>query len=200
MICPFLLKEQTMSTGNAMLTENFLITAEAYLKGEIDADVKHEYVNGRVFAMTGASRKHNLITGNIFAILHSHLSGSSCQVFMNDMKAHVKTSSDECFYYPDVMVTCQPGTEDYFENTPTLVVEVLSKSTERYDREGKFLNYVNIESLSEYILIHQDLQTVEIYRRRNNWEPEYFGIDINSKLQLESVDLSTDVAAFYNGT
>jgi Uma2 family endonuclease len=187
-----------MNIGKYMLADDFLITSEEYLEGEMNSEIKHEYVNGRVFAMSGASRKHNLISMNFSTILHTHLRGSGCQVFSNDMKAHVKTSSDECFYYPDIMVTCQPGSDEYFEDNATLVVEVLSKSTERYDREGKFSKYAGMKTLTEYVLVHQERQIVEIFRRCNNWEPEYFGI--TDTVNLDSVDLNIAVAAIYAET
>lgn len=148
------------------------ITIKEYLEGEKTSDVRHEYVAGAVYAMVGASGLHNLLTLAIAASLRQHLRGSPCHVFMSDMKVRV----EDAFYYPDVVVVC--GTIDVgasYQTVPTLVVEVLSESTEARDRLEKRLAYQSLESLKEYVLVTQDKMRVEIYRRvEDGWQLETY--------------------------
>jgi Uma2 family endonuclease len=141
------------------------ITPEEYLAIERAAEYKNEYVNGEIFAMTGASRKHNLIAGNIFGELREQLKGKPCEVYPGEMR--VKAPAARSYVYPDVVVACgDPQFEDGYLDTllnPTLVVEVLSKSTESYNRLAKSAYYRTIESLVEYLLIAQEEFRVEQY-------------------------------------
>lgn len=175
-----------------------LLTVEEYLKSEQDTEIRHEYVAGQVYAMAGASEAHNLIVGNIFALLRPHLRGSSCRAFVSDMKVKVKAQKVDIFYYPNLLVTCDPNdNKKYFKTNPNLIVEVLSDSTEATDRREKRINYQTIESLQEYVLISQDKIKVEIYRKDNNgnWRVETLGKD--DKLSLHSVDLTLTMADIY---
>jgi Uma2 family endonuclease len=175
-----------------------LITVEEYLKLEQDAEIRHEYVAGQVYAMAGASEAHNLIVGNIFALLRPHLRGSSCRSFVSDMKVKVKTQQADIFYYPDLLVTCDPNdNKKYFKTNPSLIVEVLSDSTETTDKREKRLNYQTIESLQEYVLVSQDEIKVEVYRKDNqgNWTVETLGK--NDDLTLDSVGLTLTMADIY---
>jgi len=148
-------------------------TPQQYLEIDRQSDFKNEYFNGEVFAMTGASRKHNLITSNVNSSLNSQLKGRQCEVYVSDMR--VKVSSSGLYTYPDVVVVCgSPLFEDNEIDTlinPTLIIEVLSKSTEGYDRGDKFGHYRKLDSLSEYILISQDKQHIEQFVRQpdNHW-------------------------------
>ena len=149
-----------------------LLTVEEYLKSEQDGEIRHEYVAGQIFAMAGASEEHNLIVGNIFALLRPHLRGSSCRAFVSDMKVKVKAQKADIFYYPDLLVTCDPNDrERYFKTNPNLIVEVLSDYTETTDKRENRINYQTIDSLQEYVLVSQDEIKVEIYRKDNkgNW-------------------------------
>ena len=175
-----------------------LLTAEEYLEFEQDGEIRHEYVAGQIFAMAGASEAHNLIVGNIFALLRPHLRGGSCRAFVSDMKVKVKAQKADIFYYPDLLVTCEPNDrEKYFKTSPNLIVEVLSNSTETTDKREKRLNYQSLESLQEYVLVSQDEIRVEIYRKddRGNWTVETLGKDDN--LQLDSVGLTLTMADIY---
>ena len=175
-----------------------LLTVEEYLEFEHDGELRHEYVAGQVYAMAGASEAHNLIVGNIFAILRPHLRGSSCRAFVSDMKVKVKMQQAYIFYYPDLLVTCNPNdSKKYFKTSPSLIVEVLSNSTETTDKREKRLNYQTIDSLQEYVLISQDEIKVEIYRKDNqgNWTVESLGKDDN--LHLDSVGLTLTMANIY---
>ena len=143
------------------LAKQLKIAVEDYLQGELSSDIKHEYVNGDVYAMAGASEAHNLVTGNLFAALHNHLRGTSCKVFVSDMKTYIQTKTVDRFYYPDIQVCCQKeDAAHYYKQSPTLIIEVLSDSTQRADRVEKFDNYRQIKSLEEYVLVSQDKQNI----------------------------------------
>lgn len=140
---------------------------QEYLRWERYQALRHEYVDGEVYAMSGASRKHNIINGNTFATLHAQLRSRPCEIYNNDMR--VKIYSTNVYTYPDIVVACgQPMFEDTELDTllnPILIIEILSVSTERYDRGAKFGYYRSITTLQEYILIAQDSCRVEHYRR-----------------------------------
>ncbi|MFL6230879.1 MAG: Uma2 family endonuclease [Pyrinomonadaceae bacterium] len=147
-----------------------LSTSEEYLAMERQAEYKSEYLNGETFAMVGASRKHNLIAGNVFGELREQLKGKSCEAYTNDMR--VKVSSNGLYTYPDVVVVCgEPQFEDGYIDTllnPTLLVEVLSESTESYDRGKKSGFYRTIDSLGEYLLVAQDEYRVEQFVKQGD--------------------------------
>jgi Uma2 family endonuclease len=177
-----------------------LLTAEEYLKLEQDAEIRHEYVAGQIYAMTGSSREHNLIATNIISSLRPHLRGGSCRAFVSDMKVKIKTSSQrsDFFYYPDVVVTCDSqDRERYFLTSPCLVIEILSPSTQATDKREKRINYQALSSLQEYVLVAQDEMKVEIYRRNSNdnWTVETLGK--NDDLTLDSVGLTLTMADIY---
>lgn len=156
-----------------------LKTVAEYLHDEETAAIKHEYVDGRVFAMTGANRRHNLITGNIFTKLHAFLDGSPCRAFMEAFKVRVEAA--DAFYYPDVMVACDNvSDESVYTEEPVLIVEVLSPSTAAIDRREKCINYMKLSTLREYMIVHQRRKKVEMYRRiaDGTWtKAEYYGGD-----------------------
>jgi Uma2 family endonuclease len=171
-----------------------------YLEAEAKSEIRHEYIDGQVFAMAGGSKKHNLIAGNTYSRLRVHLRGSGCDVFMSDMKVKVKSLQQlrTIFYYPDVLVTCNLQDQDQFiVNSPCLIIEVLSPSTEMTDRREKLLNYQAIPSLQEYVLISQDELKVEVYRQdlQGQWTKEVLGKE--DDLRLNSVDLTLIMADIY---
>lgn len=143
-------------------------TPEEYLELERAADYKSEYVNGRIYAMTGASREHNLITLNVATSLHNQLRGRPCEAYASDMR--VKVSETGPYTYPDIAALCgEPQLEDRHLDTllnPSTIVEVLSKSTESYDRGEKFAHYRRLPTLREYLLVAQDRMRVELYVRQ----------------------------------
>ena len=141
------------------------LTPDRYLHLEDTSNIKHEYIDGQVYAMAGASDPHVTIAGNLFALLRSHVRGSGCRVYISDMKARIESLNR--FYYPDVMVTCDPKDQETvtYKRFPTLIVEVLSDSTEAFDRGDKFVDYQEIESLREYVLISTKRQRVDCFRR-----------------------------------
>jgi len=138
------------------------LSVEDYLASELTAQVKHEYADGRVFAMTGTSKNHNSISGAIFTLLKHAARSEDCQVYFADLKVRI----DKVFYYPDVVVECDehPG-QSHVVDDPCLVVEVLSPSTEAIDRGEKFLNYRKLPSLLGYLLVSQSRRQVELFRR-----------------------------------
>ncbi|MBA2491003.1 MAG: Uma2 family endonuclease [Gammaproteobacteria bacterium] len=168
---------------------------EDYLVGEQAAEVRHEYVAGAVYAMVGSTARHNLLALGLAARLHAHLSGSPCKTFISDMKVR----SADAFYYPDVVVTCQPVAPNaVYLTEPTLIVEVLSESTEARDRLEKWTAYRALPSLSEYVLIAQDRPAVEVYRRsENGWNQISLGA--GETVELASVAFEVSLDELYAG-
>ncbi|MDD2722946.1 MAG: Uma2 family endonuclease [Methylovulum sp.] len=175
-------------------------TAEEYLTLERNAPYKSEFHNGQIFAMTGASRKHNLVSINIAAELRSQLKKRPCEAYINDMR--VKAAEMRSYYYPDIAVVCGVARfEDNMLDTllnPTVVIEVLSPSTEAYDRGGKFSHYRKIASLREYLLVAQDQPIIECFtRQENGWVlTETTGLD--AVVKLASIDCSLSLREVYD--
>ncbi len=184
----------------ALLQFRDSVSVADYLAGEESAAEKHEYLAGEVHAMSGASARHNLICGNLFAALHRHLAGGPCRVFMADLKVRLSVNDEDYFYYPDIMVACNPADQaSHFRTQPSVLVEVMSPSTERIDRREKFFAYRTLNSLREYVLIEQDAPVALAYvRTEDRWatqRPEPTGV-----LTLPSLDFSIPVAELYRGT
>lgn len=133
-------------------------TVEEYLAQERSSQARHEYFQGEIFAMTGASRAHNLIVANLVAHLHPQIRNRDCELYANDMRVRIPETG--LYTYPDLVVVCgEPRFEDAELDTlenPTLIVEVLSRTTEDYDRGTKFAHYRTLPSLSEYLVLAQD--------------------------------------------
>ena len=189
------------------------LTPEEYIvferKALPDAEIiRHEYINGELIAMSGASRAHNLITINISTALHSRLRNSRCETYVNDMR--VSTPTTTSYFYPDVVVVCEePRFEDDAFDTllnPIILVEVLSPSTEVYDRREKFAHYRQLPSLQEYVLVAQDQVLVEHYRcqekqrttptTRKDWIYTDFQ-DIEESLPLTSIECELPLREIY---
>src|SRR5436190_24158707 len=150
------------------------ISVEDYLAGEETSEIKHEYVGGVVYAMAGASKQHNLIALNIYTALRQRLRGG-CRAFVSDVKVRIETLGDEVFYYPDVMVACDPrDAHRLFSQYPRILIEVSSESTERLDRNEKRLAYQTIETIEGYLIVAQGRIQVTVFRRANKWNPEVF--------------------------
>lgn len=161
------------------LRHHLPVSVDDYLAAEIASPIRHEFVDGEVFAMTGATLRHNSIVGNLLAALRAHLRGSPCRVFFEAVKLHV--ARDNAFYYPDLMVSCSErvqalGADDYVVSDPVLVIEVLSPATEHIDRREKLLSYRKLPSLREYLLVPQDGAGITLYRRSSalNWDEIVF--------------------------
>ena len=146
------------------------LTPEQYLEIERAAEYKSEYYQGEMFAMSGATREHNLIAGNVLAALHPQLRSSPCETYPSDMRVHVRDTG--LYTYPDVVIACEEprfldGQLDTLL-TPTLLVEILSPSTEAYDRGRKFDHYQSIESLRQYLLVASDRIHADLYTRQQH--------------------------------
>ena len=151
---------------------NFYISPEEYLEGERVSPIKHEYRRGHVYVMTGAKKPHIVISVNLASLLNNHLHESSCLVLSSDIKVRLEEAN--CYYYPDVAVTCDErdtnSTEDFILY-PSLIIEVLSPSTASFDRGDKFVDYQTASSLQEYVLITQSEIKIECFRlnAEGNW-------------------------------
>ena len=175
------------------------LTPEEYLAFERKADIKHEYCNGQFFAMSGASRAHNLISLNIAGELRAQLKGGSCEVYMSDMRVLVDAA--RAYRYPDVVVACEvPRFEDDVFDTllnPTVIVEVLSPSTAARDRGEKFEDYGQLTSLREYVLVAQkEARVTQYLRQGTRWLlREYRHLD--DVLQLMSINCALPLRDIY---
>ena len=170
------------------------VTMQAYLAAEQLSTVKHEYAAGQVFAMAGASERHNRIAMNVGASLHQATRHGHCGTFISDMRVKI----DQVIYYPDVMVACDPTDSDpYLKSAPCLIVEVLSNSTERIDRGEKLYNYQKIPQLSGHLLIAQDQLRVDVYRRAGvNWLFETYS-DLSDVIRLDCPETTLGLAEIY---
>lgn len=171
---------------------------EDYLEGEKVSEVKHEYVAGRVYAMAGASDAHNTVAGNLFALLRGHARGGPCRVFMSNMKLWVESA--DAYYYPDLLVSCSDKDRgaEYYKSHPTLVVEVLSKSTAAKDRGAKFAHYRTLSDLQEYVLIDPTRPSVEVFRRGNDGHWVLFPSEQpGDEVEFASLDFRCGLDAIY---
>jgi len=177
----------------------YRITEEEYLKGEETADIRHEYVDGFVRAMAGETTSHNEVAGNIYTELCRHLRGGRCKVFIENIKFRPLPRVPGLFYYPDIMVACDPrDTDPRYRCYPKVVIEVASASTEDKDRGEKMLAYLQNETLEEYVIIAQDRPEAAIYRREVGWVREDI-LGFQAVLETRSVGLSMTLAQVYEG-
>ena len=184
---------------SAHLQPHLELTPEAFLEGEARSQIRHEYLGGHVYAMAGASVTHNVIAGNIFAALHSHLRGRKCRAFTNDMKVRIPYGEKVVFYYPDVLVACSPNeVSPFFREFPVLIIEVLSDDTEQVDRREEFVSYTSISSLQTYMLVDQRARSLEVFRRgENNWSHELITEGV---LSLPEIGFEISVDDVYEDT
>jgi Uma2 family endonuclease len=184
---------------SAVLTHTHY-TAEEYLTLERCASYKSEFHDGQIYAMTGASRKHNLVSGNIYRELSLQLKKRPCEAYINDMR--VKAAVAHNYHYPDIAVVCGiPQFEDVYVDTllnPTLLIEVLSPSTEAFDRGGKFAHYRKIGSLQEYLLIAQDQPSIERYMRQDDVWILSEAVGLDAVVTLESIDCILSLREVYD--
>jgi Uma2 family endonuclease len=188
----------------ASSTETFPMSAQVQMKASLSiaeylameecSRVKHEYAAGNVFAMAGASERHNRISLNIGALLHQATRHTDCATFISDMRLKV----EEVVYYPDVMVCCEPDDRDpYMKSQPCLIVEVLSGSTERIDRGEKLYNYQRIATLQAYVLVAQDAVRVDVFRRTSNaWVFETYAA-LGDRIKLDCPQSTLELAEIY---
>lgn len=173
-------------------------TPEEYLEIERISPIKHEYLDGQIVAMAGASKAHVIITGNLSALILNRLRGTGCISYATDMK--VRLPGSRLFYYPDLAVTCDEtdkNSEEDFILHPKLLIEVLSDSTEAFDRGDKFADYKTNAEFEEYLLVHQNQVLVEQFQRKSNnlWVPTiYRG---GETIELTSIGFSCPISDLY---
>lgn len=177
--------------------EKLAFTADDFLKWESTQDIKHEFVDGEVFAMAGAGEGHVSISLNIAAALRNHVRGTPCRTYIADMKLRVEKV--DAFFYPDVFVTCsdEDAKRKDHKADPVLVIEVLSPTTAAYDRGLKFAHYRQLSSLMEYVLIDPERVSVELFRRdaSNHWVLYPYGP--GETVEFTSIGLNLPVEAIY---
>lgn len=172
------------------------LSIEDYLAGEARTEIKHEYLAGEIVAMGGASARHGLIVTAFGLAIGRQARAKGCQLFIADMKVRIDHDSETYFYYPDLVLACDPADRaNLFRTRPCLIVEVLSDTTERVDRREKRLAYSLLPSLREYVLVDQERVCVEIYRRGDQgWTHE---ILTDGALHLDCLGLDVPVAEIY---
>ena len=176
------------------------ISIEDYLAGEQATEIKHEYLGGQIVAMGGASDRHGLIAGSLYAALLPAARRKGCQLFIADMKVRVDHDADSYFYYPDLLLSCQPGDKEspYYRRSPCLIVEVLSPSTERIDTREKLLAYRLLPSLREYLLLRQDRMQADLYQLSDEgrWQHTVF-TQPDEALALRCLEMAVDLRDVY---
>jgi Uma2 family endonuclease len=180
------------------LSDSYYLTPEEYLKLEETSPIKHEYIDGQAYAMAGTTDTHNTIALNLASLIRNHLRGSNCRVYFADIKAKIEKRNR--FYYPDLLVTCDPKDRETptYKRFPKLIIEILSDSTEAFDRGDKFNDYQTLDSLQEYVLVDSKQQRVETYQRDTIGRWLYQShTPINQNIPLQSLDLTLDITALY---
>lgn len=180
----------------ALLKLKTKISVEDYLESEKISPVRHEFVEGEVFAMAGTSNNHSRICINITTALSNHLRDSKCEPFAGETKVRV---TKKVYYYPDILVSCDEDDEDsYFRNNPILTIEVTSPSTEHIDRREKLLFYQQMPSVQEYAIVSQNKMKAEVHRRQSNggWITYYFD-ESDAEIEFQSVKLTLPITEIY---
>ena len=181
-------------------SDGLYMTKAEYLEFERNSDTKHEYINGEVFAMAGAKPNHNRLTMKLSRLIDTHLDGKDCEAFNGDQRLEIEPL--DSYVYPDITVTCGESkfTEDPLPAllNPLLIVEVLSPSTERFDRDEKFILYRQIETFREYVLVFQDSARIVCYylNANNIWEFRD-ALGLESTITLKSIDSTLSLADIY---
>lgn len=174
------------------------IDLDEYLESEMSGEIKHEYIYGEVYAMAGTSDRHNRIAINLGSKIDNHLGSSECETFIESVKLKADAQT---FYYPDVMVACDSSPESaYYRKEPILIIEILSPSTERTDRNEKLTVYKNISTLQEYVIVWQEKIQIEIHRRQHdgNWLTfVYNENDADEEIELQSISLKIKIEEIY---
>lgn len=175
-----------------------LISPASYLAQELQSTTKHEYLGGVVYAMSGASNRHNRIATNVTVALGSQLRGRSCEAFNSDTKVRIILPAHTRFYYPDAMVVCRSNPEgDTYQDTPALIVEVLSPRTRRTDEGEKKEAYLSVPSLHYYLLVEQEEAAVVAYRRTDQGFVRSVYQGLQDSIVLPELDLEFSLAEIY---
>jgi Uma2 family endonuclease len=173
------------------------MTSEEYFAWELNQDIRYEYINGEVFAMTGGTIPHNDLALNLYTALRPYLRSRGCRVNVSDVK--VQVSPNSVYFYPDLIVSCHPNDLNArkFIQNPTLIVEVLSPSTSNKDREEKFRYYLTMPSLQEYILIDSEKIYVERYCRGEGRMWLYYPYTTGDIITLSSIEFELPIELLY---
>ncbi len=183
---------------SAISIQQIFVSPSEFLAGEEAAPCKHEYLNGVVYAMAGGTLRHSQIGGNIFAALKSRLRGKPCRPWNSDTLTHLRHGADERFYYPDISVICGPvDPKARSTDHPTVIFEVLSPSTARFDTGEKKDAYLRCESLQAYVIVHSEKVEVTIHTRRaDGWDVVRYD-ETTDTLQLPSIECELPLAEIY---
>ncbi|WP_055074798.1 Uma2 family endonuclease [Pseudanabaena sp. 'Roaring Creek'] len=180
-----------------VVPNNPKISVDEYFEWEARQEIRYEYINGEVFAMAGGTIDHSTIAANLIALLRPHVRGRNCRVLGSDAKVGISKNGE--FFYPDLLVTCDDRDRNSARAVfyPTLIIEVLSPSTEAYNRGGKFARYRQLSSLCEYVLVSSEQVEVEVFRlnERSKWELTSYGRD--NLVQFPSIDFECTISEIY---
>lgn len=177
-----------------------LISVEDYLEGELVSPIKHEYIGGVVYAMAGAKNRHNMITVNTISSLHARLRGKRCRPFNSDTKVRIVFPTHVRFYYPDIPVICRPNSQDdSFQDEPSVIFEVLSRSTRRIDEGEKKEAYLTIPTLKVYALIEQETAAVLLFRRTDSGFVREVFTGLDAVVPLGEIEIDLPLAEVYDG-
>ncbi|MBF0437687.1 MAG: Uma2 family endonuclease [Magnetococcales bacterium] len=171
-----------------------IISEEDYLIGELESEIKHEYIDGQVYAMAGVSRNHSILANTISMEFGIHLKGKPCNTHQSDFKVKVGTK----YFYPDIVVECEKGGDDYYTESPVIIVEVISPSTRIRDEITKLRAYQIIPSLIEYVLVSQDIVRVMVLKRISGdiWGNKIYAL--GDSIFFESIGLTLSVEEIYD--
>ena len=180
------------------ISENY-ISREEYLEGELVSEIRHEYVAGSVYAMSGGTLGHQRVALNFLAEASSQLKGKSCFPTGSDFKLHVPLEGgEEAFYYPDGMVVCSPvGNSEYFTDSPSVILEVLSPTTRRNDQAQKFRDYITIPTLQTYVMAESDSALLTVFRREEAGFRREVIAGSDTVLDLPEVGVTIPLAELY---
>jgi Uma2 family endonuclease len=168
-----------------------------YLASELLSDIRREYIGGLTYPMVDVTVRHSLITGAIQSNLYQYFKIGAFEVVASTVKIFLKAGGLDVFYYPDVFVNCAPiDSDSVYCETPKVVFEVFSPATEGTDRREKFWNYIQIDSLEEYILVAQDRIEVTVFRRNEHWRAETY-TTLGEAVPLKSLNLTIPMQAIY---
>ncbi|MEA5420386.1 Uma2 family endonuclease [Spirulina sp. CCNP1310] len=181
----------------AVKSDHYL-NPDEYLAMELESQIKHEYIDGEVYAMAGTSKDHNLIVGNLYLLLRNALQNSPCRTYFTDLK--VRIEQGRRFFYPDLLVNCDPNDDRtlHYVDQPQVIIEILSPSTESFDRGEKFQCYRKISSLQDYVLVSSQAYMVEVFHRveGERWLlSTYAGIEAIAS--IESLNLNAPLSEIY---
>ena len=175
-----------------------LMSVEEYLAAELVSPIRHEYVGGAVYMMSGARNVHTIISTNVLGRLYGRLNGKRCRPFNSDTKVHIVLPHQIRFYYPDVSVVCRQNPQtDSFQDEPTVVVEVLSRSTRRYDQGVKKDGYLSIPSLKVYLLVEQESAAVTAWRRTEQGFVREVHRGLEAVIPLPEIETELPLAEVY---